>query len=180
MHAAIYARTCSEEKKHHTTSIPNQVAYCRELASEHNLFVDEGYVFTDVEARGSTHPTCWAQDDDETRPALSSLIEAIENREISHVLVRRIQKLATSHDLLTALLRLFQEHNVTVLARPEALQDADDPSAGFAASILEPSIQTDSEADKEKKAQLRATKLEEIHRLKMRLHRLESELAELG
>ena len=180
MHAAIYARTCSEEKRHHTTSIANQVAYCRELAAEHNLFVDEGYIFTDIEARGSAHPSCWAEDDDQTRPALSSMIETIESREISHVIVHRIQKLATSHDLLTALLRLFQEHGVTILARPEALEDPGDPSARFAASILQPSIQTDSEADKDKKAQLRATKLEELSRLKNKIDRLEAEIAELG
>lgn len=180
MHAAIYARTSSEEKRHHTTSIENQVAYCRELAAEHRLFVDEGYIFTDVEVRGSVHPSCWAANDDETRPALSSLVEAIENGEVSHVIVRRIQKLATSYDLLTALLRLFQEYHVTVLARPQALDDKEDPGAAFAVSILQPSIQTDSEADREKRIQLKADKLAEIERLKKKIERLEAEVAELG
>lgn len=179
MKACIYARTCRAERLHNTTSIDNQVAYCRELAQKHSLTVEDGDVYTDVEIAGSVLPTCWAYDDQPARPALSAMIEAIEAGRVSRIIVRRLEKLGTSSEVLMALLDLMTAEDARVVTGREQLESPDDPSGVFAASILAPRIEVDTEEERQRKAKLKAKKSEEIHRLQDRIARLEAEISEL-
>lgn len=179
MRACIYARTCTREKRHHTISIANQIAYAREVARSHNLTVDPEHIYTDVELSGSLPPTCWAAEEEESRPALSALIEAVEGGAVSHVIARSLEKFGTTSDVLLGLLDLFSRRNVRIAALPEQLDQDDDPSAAFTLSILRPCIQCETEVEIEKNAKLKTRKLQEIARLQERIARLETEIAEL-
>ena len=180
MKACIYARTSKVEKRHNTTSIANQVTQCRDLAQRHNLQIEQEHIFTDQELQGSFPPDCWSfGDTDDTRPALSGLIEAVERGEVKHLLVTRYEKLGTSSEILTSLLQFLSTHQVTIISNPEQIEEPENHAGRFAASILKPVIQTDTGADRERKQVLTDKKREEIERLKVKLHRLESELSQL-
>jgi DNA invertase Pin-like site-specific DNA recombinase len=180
MKACIYARTSKIEKRYNTTSIANQVAQCRELAGRHNIQVEHEHIFTDQELQGSCLPDCWEfSGNADTRPALSALIEAVERHEIKHVLVTRYEKLGTSSEILTSLLQFLSTHHVTIISNPEQIEEPENHAGRFAASILKPVVQVDTGADQERKRILVKKKLEEIERLKAKLHRLETELSDL-
>lgn len=181
MKACIYTRTSRAEKGVHTTSIPNQVEFCTELARRHNLAVRHDHIFSDAEIVGTAMPTCWASDDDEVvRPGLSALVEAIEGGGIDRVLVRRPEKLGTSYDVLHALRTFFESHGVRVIIPPRDGSPSDaDPRATFAVQTLGPVIQFETALDEERRAKLRARKLEELERLRDRVARLEAEIAGL-
>ncbi len=181
MKACIYARTSSSDKSHNRTSLENQIVQARALAPLHNLTVEDEHVFTDINSDGTFPPTCWSGDDaEETRPALSALIEALEAREVTRVIVFRLDRLATCSEVLMALRELLDYLDARIVIAPERLEQAEDPSESFAASILRPCVVVDTEAERERKAQLRSRKREEIARLQAKVARLEDELAELG
>jgi DNA invertase Pin-like site-specific DNA recombinase len=179
MRTAIYARTSRQEKKHHTITIPNQIAFCLGLARKHNLTAEPEHVFTDPELPGSLPPSCWALEDEPSRPALSALVEAVEAGAVDRVVVRRLEKLATTSELLLRLLNLFQANNIKVVADRECLRNDPDPNAGFAARILAPVLILDTDADAQRRTKQRQRNVEEIERLKARIHRLETEIAAL-
>jgi DNA invertase Pin-like site-specific DNA recombinase len=179
MKACIYARTCREERQHQTTSLPNQIAFCRSLAAEHNLGVEEEHIFTDAEKRGDLPPTCWAPEGADSRPALSALVSALENGEVTHVIVRRLEKLGTGSEVLGLLLDLLTRCDARVVTAPEALAPDQDERARFALSILRPRVQAESAYDIERRARRRQAKAEEAQRMRARLARLEAEIAEL-
>lgn len=180
MNACIYARTSKAEKGENITSIPNQIEYCKVLAQRHNLNIPEWHIYTDVEIQGCVMPSCWATTDEEAvRPALSAMIEAIEREEISRVIVRRMEKLGTSSDVLIRLLELFKQYDIRVITEPQTNNYDADPRGEFATSILRPVIQFDTEAEQEKKDKQKAKKLEELERLKAKISRLEAEIAEM-
>ncbi|OVE73956.1 hypothetical protein BVX94_02185 [bacterium B17] len=179
MNACIYARTSRIEKGENITSIPNQLDFCKALAQRHNLNVLEFNIYTDVEIQGSFMPSCWAGDDEEVRPALSAMIEAIEREEVSRVIVRRMEKLGTSSDVLIRLLELFKQYDIKVITETQTNNYDADPRGEFATSILRPVIQFDTEAEEEKKSKIKAKKLEELERLKAKVARLEAEISEM-
>jgi DNA invertase Pin-like site-specific DNA recombinase len=176
--ACVYARTSSVERGASTTTIENQIALCRDLARKHNLFIHDYHVFTDVEMLGTLPPQRWAKGDEPFRPALSAMLDAVEAHEVSRVIVRRVEKLGTSSEVLVNLLAFFTANGVRVVIEPEPVTPQSDPRAAFAASILRPCLQFDTEFDEERKAKVRARKLEEIERLKDKIARLEAEIAE--
>jgi DNA invertase Pin-like site-specific DNA recombinase len=179
MKACIYARTCRAERLHDTTSIDNQIAFCRDIASQYNLTVEDEHVFTDVEKSGALMPSCWSTGDEESRPALSEMIAAIEDREVSRVIVRRAEKLGTSSAVLLALVDLFTHRDIYITVTPEQLSEDLDPRGAFATSILRPRMLAGGDLDAERRERVRTKKLEEIRRLQARIARLESELAEM-
>ncbi len=178
MAGCIYARTSRIEKAHDTTKIEHQVAFCRELAARRNIHIDPALVFTDVEMTGDLLPTCWAPQTAAARPALSGLIEAIEDGRIQFVLTRRPDVLGTSSEILSLLLECFQANGVKLVADREMLP-AGDMAASFAYQMLKPVVLFDSEADQERKRKQRQRLLDEIARLQNRIQRLEDELAGL-
>lgn len=179
MNACIYARTSRTERGPNTTSIPNQIDYCMALAQRHGLTVHDGHIFTDTEAPGSLPPSCWAEAGENGRPALAALVEAIQRKDVSRVIVRRLEKLGTSSEVLSELLGLFTHFDVRIIAEPKSLASEDDPRATFAASFLRPCIQYHTEEEDERRAKLKTKKLEEMDRLRAKIGRLESEIAEL-
>jgi len=179
MHTAIYARTCRKEKQHNTTSIDNQIAFCKDLAREHGLTTEVDHVYTDVELEGRLPPTCWADDDEDSRPALSALIQRIEEGQISHVIVRRLEKLGTTSDVLLAIMEVLVAHDVWVVGSRSQLTDNIDPSSAFAFSILKSRVCFDNPAERDRKQQEISKLRDEISRLHERIGRLESEIAEL-
>jgi DNA invertase Pin-like site-specific DNA recombinase len=179
MKACIYARTSSSEKQHTTTKIEHQVAFCRDLAKRLNLTIEPEHVFTDVEMKGDIPPTCWVFEGDESRPALSALVEAIEQQGVQRVLVRRLEKLATSSDILIQLLELFESHDVYILADRDIALDDSDPSSTFAYSVLRPRVQFGTDEERDKTEKLKSRKSEEIKRLKAKIERLEAEMNDL-
>ena len=179
MNACIYARTCQQEKRHHTTSIPRQVEIGRELAAEHNLTIQPDHIFTDIEFPGHLHPTCWALENEEGRPALAALIHEIEAGHVKRIIVRRIEKLGTASEPLQLLLELLERHDAYIVAPPEVATETTDPSAIFALGILKSRVQFETELARDRVERTRQKKREEIKRLKTKLDRLESELAAL-
>ncbi len=181
MKAAIYIRTCKQDKAHHAYNLQKQEQHTRELARRHGLRVAFEHVFCDLDYPGDAPPGCWTQYDDQglTRPALSALIHAIEEDDVRYVIVRRMDRLATASETLTNLLHFFVQQHVQILATPESGTTANDLSESFAISILAPVIRYDTEEEQERKAKLRTRKIEEIERLKDKIIRLEAEIKEL-
>ena len=179
MHASIYARTYQKEKRHHTTSIPRQMEICQALASEHGLTVLDDHIYTDSEYPGHLPPTCWANGDEEGRPALSAMIAAIESGEINRVIVRRLEKLASASETLVLLLELFTRYDVYVIAPPEVAKSDAEPVARFAYSLLEPRVQLETDASRERRERQIAKKREEITRLQSKIKRIEAEIASI-
>lgn len=179
MNACIYARTCQQEKRHHTTAIPKQIEIGRALAFEHNVSIQADHIFTDIEYPGHLLPSCWVVDGEEGRPALAAMVHAIESGAVNRVIVRRIEKLGTSSEALQLLLELFERFDVFVIAPPEVAQETTDATATFAYSILRSRVQLETEAMRERTEKLKAKKREEIARLEAKIRRLENELASL-
>ncbi len=181
MKAAIYMRTCKQDKAHHAYNLQKQEQHTRELARRHGLRVAFEHVFCDLDYAGDTPPDCWTQYDYQgiTRPALSALIQAIDQGEIRYVIVRRMDRLATASETLTNLLLFFTQQQVQILATPETQNSTDDPAESFAVSILSPVIRYDTDEEQERKAKLRARKIEAIERLKDKIIRLEAEIKDL-
>ncbi|MCE9613022.1 MAG: recombinase family protein [Lentisphaerae bacterium] len=179
MKACIYARTSRLEKRHTTTKIEHQVAFCLDLSRRFNLTVEPEHVFTDVEMPGDLPPTCWAPENEPSRPALSALIAAIEERQVSRILVRRLEKLGTTSLVLDGLRDLLASCGARIMVSRELAEDPSDPTARYAMSTLQPYIEFDLVEDQDRRARLRAKKLEELERLRAKVARLEGEIAEL-
>lgn len=179
MAACIYARTSRAERKHHTTSIDNQVAFCLDLARRHGLAVRADRIYTDLELGGELLPTCWAAEEAPSRPALSAAIAAIEDGLVDTIVVRRPVKLGTSSEVLVALRDFLTHSGAVIVTSPEAIAETDDPNNTFAVSVLRPLLRCDTAADRERKEKLKAQKLDELARLRAKLERLEAELAGL-
>lgn len=180
MRAAIYARAYHRDKSHNRTDIARQVEQCRELARQHNVIVEGRHVFTDRDHGGSWPPTCWsAPDAAEVRPALSALIETLEDGLVSRVLVYRLERLGTSSDLLASVVDLLESCNGYLIVPHDVVSPEADPVERFALSVLRPRVVFDTEAERERKAKVKARNLEEIARLQAKIARLETEIAEL-
>ncbi len=181
MKACIYARTSRHDKGHHRFSIERQVEDARALAAKHGLTVADKHIFTDVDYEGDAPPSCWLFADDEpARPALASLITAVEEGVVQRVIVRKMERLGTTSEILMGLLGLFKERDVHIIATPERVSLDEDPTEAFAVSVLQPCIQYDTDDERQRKARLKQKKIEEIDRLKSKIARLESEISELG
>ncbi len=181
MKAAIYIRTSKQDKAHQAYKLHKQEQHTRELALRHGLRVAFEHVFCDIDYPGEMLPACWSHYDESglTRPALSALIHAIEEDHIRYVIVRKMDRLGTASEVLTHLLHFFAQQQVQILATPDPVNAAEDPTESFAISILAPVIRYDTEEEQERKAKIRARKIEEIERLKDKITRLEAELKEL-
>ena len=180
MKACIYARTGRSDKGHRGFTIEKQKEHALQLAAKHGLTVEYGHIFTDSNYPGDTLPSCWTySDEQEGRPALSSMIIAIEEFGIKRVIVRRMERLGSSSEVLTALLEFFSIHDVYIIATPESSSAEVDPVEAFAAGILHPRIQYDTDSERERRTALKQKKVEEISRLKAKISRLEAEIAEL-
>jgi DNA invertase Pin-like site-specific DNA recombinase len=180
MKACIYARTGRNEKGHRKFSIEKQKEHALKLAAKHGLTVAYEHVFTDSEYSGDFLPSCWVySEEQEGRPALSSMITAIEEQGIKRIIVRRMERLGTSSEVLTALLEFFSIHDVYIIATPESSSAEEDPVETFAAGILRQRIQYDTDSERERRAALKKKKIEEIARLKAKIDRLEDEIAKL-
>ena len=180
MKTCIYARTSCHDKVHHRFTIAHQEEEARALAAKHGLTIAYEYVFTDIDYSGDVLPSCWIySDEQEGRPALASLITAVENNQIKRIIVRKMERLGSTSEVLIGLLELFTKHNVYIVATPETISLDEDPSEAFAVSILGPRIQYDTDSERERKATLKNKKADEIFRLQSKIARLESEIAEL-
>ncbi|MFU8781269.1 MAG: recombinase family protein [Kiritimatiellia bacterium] len=181
MKAAIYMRTCRQDKAHQAYTLAKQEQHTRDLATRHGLRVAFENVYCDIDHAGDLPPDCWTGFNYQgvTRPALTALIHAIEEGDIQHLIVRRMDRLGTSSDILINLLQFFTQYGVQIIATPESSTTAHDPSEAFAISILGPLIRYDTEDERERKQKLRSRKIEEIERLKDKILRLEAEIKEL-
>jgi DNA invertase Pin-like site-specific DNA recombinase len=179
MKACIYARSSRRDKSHRAVSIERQIEDARALAHKHGLTVAYEHVFTDADSEGHAPPACWTADATTGRPALAALIGAVENAEVQRVIVRRMDRLGTDHGTLSALLTLFDQYDINIIAEPEPDLD-ENPTERFAVSLLQSRIQYDTDAERERKHKLRARKIEEIERLRDKIGRLEAEVAELA
>ncbi len=181
MKACIYARTAHNDKSHNRTALQTQIDVARAIAHGRNLTVDYAHVFTDTDAAGDSPPTPWKRDENQpARPALTALVEAVEAGAVQWVLVHRLDRLATSSELLIALRDFFLHYRVRIAVSPDQAADSQDPTETFALSILQPCIATDLLADRTRKELQRSRKQGEIDRLKARLLRLETELDALS
>lgn len=180
MKACIYARTCAHDKSHNMATITRQVEDARELAHQRNIRVAYKSVYTDVDCDGHLLPTQWAGNDEPVRPALSAMISAIVNREVERVIVRQMERLATTSELLLNLCDLFKKYNVKIIPTRTEISEREEPSEAFAASILKPVILFRTDEEIAKRAEQRVAKMKEIERLQIKLNRLEAEVAELS
>ena len=180
MRACIYARTSTKENRHNVTSIKAQIEYCHELAKRHNLTIEKQHIFTDIEMGGGAVPTCWAKDDEEARPALSEAISAIEDGEVSKIIIRSLETLGTTSEILSSLLNFLSYHDASIIVSREQLEKNQEPRAVFALSILAPRLQVETESEREERSKLRAKKVAEIGKLQSKITRLEAEVADLS
>jgi DNA invertase Pin-like site-specific DNA recombinase len=103
-------------------------------------------------------------------------VESAESPGIDTVVVHRLHVLGTSSDVLLALLSLFQAKGIRVITqRPEQRPD---PAEAFAAALLKPCAQYETDDEMERRRGIRRRKLDEIERLRVKLARLEAEIAE--
>lgn len=180
MKSCIYARTSRHDKGHHRFTIERQEEDARTLAAKHGLTVAYEHVFTDIDYSGDIPPSCWMfSDEQEGRPALASLITAVEQDQVKRIIVRKMERLGSTSEVLIGLLELFTEHNVYIVATPETVSLDEDPSEAFAVSILKPRIQYDTDTERKRKTTLKKKKIEEISRLQTKISRLEAEISEL-
>ncbi len=179
MKACIYARSSRRDKSHRAVSIERQVEDARALAHKHGLTVAYEHVFTDVDCEGHEPPSCWAGDQTAGRAALAALVAAVEDGEVQRVIVRRMDRLGTDHGTLSALVSLFDAHDVNIVAEPEPDLD-ENPAEQFAISVLRMRIQYDTDSERDRNSKIRARKIEEIERLRDKINRLEAEVAELA
>jgi DNA invertase Pin-like site-specific DNA recombinase len=181
MQAAIYIRTCKQDKAHQAYNLAKQEQHTRELATRHGLRVAFEHVFCDLDYTGDAPPDCWARFDYDgiTRPALTALIHAIEEGSIRYLIVRRMDRLGTTSEILTNLFHFFSQYGVQILTASEPGNTAHDPTEAFAVSILRSIICYDTEEERERKQKLRSRKIEEIERLRDKIRRLEAEIKEL-
>jgi DNA invertase Pin-like site-specific DNA recombinase len=181
MKACIYARSSRQDKGHHGFSIARQEEDARDLSGKHGLTVSFEHVFTDMDHSGEMPPTRWITvEGQEGRPALSALITAVEEGKVKRVIVRKMDRLGTTSEVLMGLLELFTLHDVFIVATPETVSLEEDPTEAFAVSVLLPRIQYDTDEEIERKAKLKLKKLDEIKRLKTKIDRLEQDISELG
>lgn len=179
MQACIYARTSRLEKRHTTMKIERQVEFCRELARVQNLTVDPEHIFTDVELTGDLPPSCWVDEGRPSRPALAALIGAIEEASISVVLVRRVEKLGTTSEVLSDLVDFFTQRQVMVMASRQVAVDPADPTVAFVTNLLGTRLLLVDDDLGDTRERLKARKLEEASRLRAKLARLEAEIADM-
>jgi DNA invertase Pin-like site-specific DNA recombinase len=180
MNACIYARTSGADESHNRTGIERQVEDARAVAHSQNLRVAYKHVYTDIDYDGHLPPTQWTHGDDETRPALSAMISAIEQGSIERVIVRQAERLGTTSETLMAILELCREYGVRIVPTRESISYQDEPNEAFATSILKPVMIFDSAEEQVRKARKRQTKIEELERLRAKVARLETEIAELA
>lgn len=183
MRACVYARAYRRDKSHNRTSIERQVEHCLALGRRHNLLIEQRHVFRDMDHSGSWPPTCWStEDEDEVRPALSAMIEAIETGKTGAIVVFRADRLATASDLLCGLLELLDARDVKIVVAPEAVADSADrdPTDVFAMSFLRSRMVTDVGEERQQNEKARAQKLDELNRLRAKVARLEAELADMA
>jgi len=138
--------------------------------------------FSDIDYPGDAPPACWVSEDDsrQTRPALSALVQAVEEGLVKHVIVRKMERFGTAADTLNGLCTLFTRGGVLIVATPENVSFSEDPAEAFAISILRPCIRYDTDEERERKVRLKARNIEEIQRLQEKIARLETEIAELN
>lgn len=175
-------RTSKKDKAHNAFNIAKQEEHTRALARKHGLQVAYEHVFSDLDYPGDAPPACWAMPDDQgvTRPALEAFIHAVENDdEIRFLIVRRMDRLGTSSEILTNLLHFLSQNDIKIIATPDNQDALTDPVEAFAIDILKPILRYDTQEEVERKNRLRQRKVEEIERLKDKIHRLEAEIKEL-
>jgi DNA invertase Pin-like site-specific DNA recombinase len=164
-----------KDRLRHRLSAERQVERCREMAEAQHLLVESRHVFLDADHDGEWPPSCWAAEGSEgLRPALGALVEAVEAGLVARVVVHHPERLGTSSDVLTALADLFAARQVKVVTGPKALAGAGDESERFAAETLRDSLQCGAADDRERR---KAVRLEELERLRAKMHRLEREIA---
>ena len=171
MDGCIYARYDGGERE--SSRVERQVEVCRNLASEHGLFVIEDLIFTDFDVGGELMPQHWVMGDGVGRPALACLLQAIEAHGLKYVLVERLDALATSSALLYLLRDFFQKYGVQVVCNHG--QRSGVPAVMYAAQVLEPVLKLESDAEIEKRQRKKKKILDEVARLQKKIVRLEAE-----
>ncbi len=116
MKAAIYARYSSENQSE--KSIDDQIRVCRNYCKEHDLTVDDEYIYVDEATSGSLI----------NRPGLQALEKAAEAKEFEAVLVDDLSRLSRSnHQMLTLVLK-FNYYQVKLISVSDGIVTDDENS----------------------------------------------------
>ena len=121
---ALYCRVSTDEQAREGVSLHEQQerlkAYCRAMgwSAEIIVYVDDGYSAKNID-----------------RPKLNELISAVKNREVSQVMVTKLDRISRKLLDLLNLIDLFQEHDVSFISISESF-DTNTPSGRLTLQVL--------------------------------------------
>ena len=116
MRVAIYARYSSENQSQ--KSIDDQVRVCKNYIQEHDMIIEDKYIYIDEAISGSII----------NRPGLQALEKAAENKEFDAVAVDDLSRLSRSnHQMLTLVLK-FNYLQIKIISVSEGIITDDDNS----------------------------------------------------
>ncbi len=121
---ALYCRVSTDEQAREGVSLSEQQerlkAYCLAMGWNTKLivYVDDGYSAKNID-----------------RPKLNALIKAVKNREISKIMVTKLDRISRKLLDLLNLIDLFQEHEVSFISISESF-DTNTPSGRLTLQVL--------------------------------------------
>ena len=115
-HIALYCRVSTEEQAQQGVSLDEQQerlrSYCRAMAWKEDtvLYIDDGYSAKNT-----------------NRPQLTELLHAVQKKEVSKIMVTKLDRMSRKLlDLLT-LIEMFQEHDASFISVGEAFDTTTAP-----------------------------------------------------
>jgi site-specific DNA recombinase len=121
---ALYCRVSTDEQAREGLSLAEQeqrlIAYCKAMGwdEEIKLFIDDGYSAKNLE-----------------RPKLESLLNAVQSREVSRVIVTKLDRMSRKLKDLLALIDTFEENKVSFISIGEMF-DTHTPSGRLTLHVL--------------------------------------------
>ncbi|MDB4349626.1 recombinase family protein [Omnitrophica bacterium] len=116
MRVAIYARYSSENQS--DKSIEDQIRVCKNYIKEHDMSIEDKYIYIDEAISGSVI----------NRPGLQALEKAAENKEFEAVAVDDLSRLSRSnHQMLTLVLK-FNYYQVKIISVSDGIISDDENS----------------------------------------------------
>jgi len=134
--AAVYARVSREFKGIEKVSVEQQVTDAIAAAKKAGLTVDDRHVLEDHNLSGELPPRQFATGHRQFRPALTRLVEAVEQGEVKAIVVRKRDRLFRSTMLALQFYDLLRRHGCRLVATHEALPEADEASGQLTVTIL--------------------------------------------
>lgn len=133
---SIYARTSVEDKDSNKVSIEQQIADCKAKAESMGYKITDNHIYVDRDLSSKLPPSNFQKRGKKTRPALGQMLDAIQQREIQAVFVRKVDRLSRPILLTHQILSELQQYNVGLIATHENIPSNNDASGRFALNVV--------------------------------------------